>query len=91
MGQIIKSLKTLKFTNKNCLFHAIQKDGRTIEQILKDIEKEKALELDVLKLYYKKDWGTRRVASYLGVTEMKVKHIINFDELGLTYRKINNT
>ena len=52
MGQIIQSLKTVKFTNKNCLFHAIQKDGRTIDQILEDVEKEKALELKVINLYY---------------------------------------
>lgn len=89
MGQIIKSLKTLRFSRTD-LSIAIAKDGRTLDQILEDVEKEKALELDVINLYYKKDWGIQRVATYLGITQAKVIHILKFDELGLSYRKINN-
>lgn len=91
MGQIIQSLKSITFTNKNCLFEAIQKDGRTIDQILKDIEKEKQLELKVIELKSRKEyWGNRRIASHLGIKISKVNHILRFDELGLSYRKINN-
>lgn len=81
-----------KFTNVNCLFHAIQKDGRTLDQIIEDVKKEKALELEVIHLNDSKNgtWSYGRLARFLKVPESKVKHILKFDALGLSYRKLND-
>lgn len=79
---------TTKFIKSSCLDQAIKQSGMTLEQILADIEKEKAIEEMVMELS-KKHYHYETIARKVGISGGKVSHIIKFDALGLTYRKIN--
>ena len=79
----------LSFNNIGCIPYAIEKDGRTLDEILQDIKKEKEIENEVLSLY-KKNYHYSTIAKKMNLTQGKVEHIIKFDNLGLSYRKINH-
>lgn len=76
-------------SGNSCIQHAIAKDKRSIKEILQDIEREKQIELDVLKLH-NQSIGKYAIANKLDIKPSKVAHIIKFDKLGLSYRKIND-
>lgn len=87
-----------QFTTVNCLFNAIQKDGRTLDQIIEDVRKEKAIELEVMNIHeLNPKWGNKRILIHLAnfkninITTTKISDIIKFDKLGLSYRKINSS
>lgn len=81
MVQVIESLKKPSFIQ----------DIRTLTDILNDIETEKSIELKVLKLSSKNPlWGIKRIGNHLNILPSKVSHILKFDALGLSYRKVGN-
>lgn len=77
-----------QLTNLGCLPLAVLKDGRTLQQIIDDISNEKILESRVMRLH-NSGFGIAHIATKCKITTGKVKHIINFDKLGLSYLKLN--
>ena len=90
MAEVEKRFQhSLSFNNIGCIPLAIKKDGRTLDEIIQDIKNEKEIENQVLNLH-KEHYHYSTIAKRLRLNIGKVKHIITFDELGLSYRKINN-
>jgi len=77
----------LKFIKGN-IPEAINKDGRTLTEILEDIKTEKQIEKDVIKLN-DKGQSYLNISRILKIKLSKVKHILKFDALGLSYRKLS--
>ena len=80
----------LAFNNIGCISESIAKSGLTLEQILVDIENEKAIENAVMKLHAE-NLVNQTIAKRLNIKQGKVRHIIKFDALGLTYRKVGKS
>lgn len=87
MVREIRFKETVKFNNCGCIPQAIAKSGLTLEQIRKDIKEEKEIENRVMNLH-QEGLSKEAIAKRLNIKLSKVKHIINFDSLGLTYRKV---
>ncbi|WP_299129360.1 hypothetical protein [uncultured Winogradskyella sp.] len=88
MTQNPKRFQTpVTFGNHGCIPLAIIKSGLTLEQILKDIKRQKEIENKIMHLY-NKNRTPGEISRLLKLKLSKVKHIIRFDSLGLTYRKV---
>lgn len=81
---------SISFNNCGCIPEAIAKSGLTLEQILKDIKEEKQIETNVMRLY-KEGLSNHMISKTLNIKPYKVKHIIKFDSLGLSYRKVGKS
>ena len=78
--------KTL-LTKNNCIGVAIYKSGKSLAQILNEINQEKKLENKVIKLHTQ-GRGLFYISSKLNITRGRVQSIIKFDKIGLSYRKV---
>ncbi|GAB4165871.1 MAG: hypothetical protein Tsb0033_27740 [Winogradskyella sp.] len=87
MVREIRFQNTVNFNNFGCIPEAIAKSGLTLEQILKDIKEEKETENSVMNLH-QEGLSKETIAKRLNLKLSKVKHIIKFDSLGLSYRKV---
>lgn len=90
MAREIRFQNTVKFNNCGCLPEAIAKSGLTLEQILNDINEEKEIENKVMNLH-QEELSKETISKKLNLKLSKVKHIIKFDSLGLTYRKVGKS
>mgnify|MGYP000272653464 CR=1 FL=1 len=86
--EVIKAkYNTVHLSTENCIDKALFMIGKTREEILKDVEKEKKIENEVME-YYENGKSTYSIQKKMNIKLSKVKHIIQFDRLGLSYRKV---
>jgi len=80
-------LESVKITSVGCIPQAILKNNLNLKQIKIDVKAEKIKENRVIQLS-NNGFSDHNIAKQLGLKLSDVKHIISFDKLGLTYRKV---
>lgn len=70
-----------------CISYALKKIGKTREQILKEIKKDKEIESKVLNMY-QEGFSMYQIAKKINLKLSEVKWIITSDFYNLSYRKI---